>query len=153
MLPRAARDGLLRPRHLLERHLEPEIASRHHDGVARLQNLLEVLERFRPLQLGDERDVRAAGFRHQLARLPEVGRGLHEADRDHVDAERQPEPQVVDVLRRDRRRRQRHARRVDALVLADFAAFDHGRLNLPAVGRIDAQFDEAVGQQQSIARA
>ena len=52
-----------------------------------------------------------------------------------------PNLQIVDVLRRDRRRRQRHARRVDALVLAEHAALDDRRLNLGAVGRLDAQLD------------
>ena len=117
-----------------------------------VQNLVEVFERLRPLQLRDERDVRPVGVRHQLTRLLEVRRGLHEADRDHVDAERQPEPQVVGILRRDRGRRQLDARRIDALVLADFAAFDHRRLNFPAVGRVDPQLDQPVGQQQPIAR-
>ncbi len=62
-----------------------------------------------------------------------------------------PNCEIVDVLRRDRRRGQRHARRVDALVLADLAAFDDRRLDLGAVGRIDAQLDETVGQQQPVA--
>ena len=88
---------------------------------------------------------------HQLARLPEVRLGLHEADRDHVDAERQPEPQIVGVLRRDRRRGQLDSRRIDPLVLADLASFNHSRLNLPAVGGVDAQLDEPIGQQQAIA--
>ena len=61
------------------------------------------------------------------------------------------ELQIVDVLRRDRRRRQRHAGRVDPFVLAELAAFDDGRLDLGAVGRLDPQLDEAVGEQQPIA--
>ena len=40
-----------------------------------------------------------------------------------------PNRQILDVLRRDRRRRQRHARRVDAFVLADLA-----RLRRPSSG-------------------
>ena len=60
---RATRDGLLTARNLLKRHFETEVAPRHHHGVADGKNLLEVLGRFRPLQLGDERDVRRGGSR------------------------------------------------------------------------------------------
>ena len=38
-------------------------------------------------------------------------------------------------------RRQRHARRIDALVLAELAAFEDGGLELAAVGRFDAQLE------------
>ena len=58
---------------------------------------------------------------------PDVGRRLHEAERHQIDAERQPERQVLAVLERERTRRQRHARGVDALVLAERAAVHHAR--------------------------
>ena len=148
---RPAGDFLLRPRHPLERHLEAEIAARDHHRVAGGEDLLEVLERQRALQLRDQRHADRVGVVHDPARLLHVGGGLHEAERDHVDAEREAELQVLDVLRRHRRRRQRHSRRVDPLVLADVSAFDDGRLNLHAVGRVDAQFDAPVGQQQPVA--
>src|SRR5262249_11112446 len=81
----------------------------------------------------------------------QIGGGLYEADGDHVDAERQAEAQVVGVLRRDARDRQRHAGRRDALVLANRAAFDDDRVNVPAVDAADAQLDAAVVEQQPIA--
>ena len=57
---RAAGDFLLRPRHALERHLESEISARHHHRVAGVENLVEVVERQRPLQLGDRSARRRA---------------------------------------------------------------------------------------------
>ena len=36
------------------------------------ENLVEVLERLRPFELGDQRHVGAAGVGHHLPRLPEV---------------------------------------------------------------------------------
>ena len=89
--------------------------------------------------------------RHQLARLPEIGCALHEAQPDHVDAERKTELEVLDVLRGNRRTRQRHAGCIDPFVLADLASFDDRRLNLGAVAGVDAQLDDAVGEQEAIA--
>ena len=151
---RALRDDLLlRPRHALERHLESEIAARHHDRVARRQDLVEMFERLRPFELGDQRNVGAACSIISCRACRRSAARLHEAERDHIDAERQAERQVVDVLRRDRRRRQRHARRVDALVLAELSAFDDRGLDLGAVGRVDAQLDEPVGERAGGRRA
>ena len=90
-------------------------------------------------------------FDHQLSRLSQVGGRLHEAERDDVDADGEAEPQVVDVLRRDRRGRERHAGSIDALVLAERPAIDHGRANLGAVALVDSKFYRAVGDEQSIA--
>ncbi len=81
-----ARDLLLHPRHAFERQLEPEIAARHHHRVGLAQDLLDVRDRFRPFQLGYERDVRGAGVAQRLARLAHVGGGLHEAQGDEIDA-------------------------------------------------------------------
>ena len=96
-------DFLLRPRHPLERHLEAEIAARHHHRVARLDDLVEMFERLRPFELGHQRHAAAAVLGQQLPRLPDIRRALDEAERDVVDAERQAELQVVDVLGGDRR--------------------------------------------------
>ena len=85
--------------------------------IAHTENLVEMLERLRPLQLRHDRRVVAVRRRRSASALPQIGRGLHEAQRHHVHAERQAELQIVDVLRRHRRRGKHHARRVDALVL------------------------------------
>ena len=133
--------------------LERPQALEHHHRVADVEDLVEVVQRLRPLEFRDQRDVRGVRVGEQLARLPDVGGALHEAERDHVDAQTEPELQILDVLRRNRRRRQRHTRRVDPFVLADLAAFDDGRLDPSAVGAVDAQLDAAVGEQQPIAGA
>ena len=149
-LARPPGDFLLRAGNALERHLETEVAARDHHRVAGVEDLLEVLERQRPLQLRDQRHAGRAGVVHDPPRLLHVGGRLHEAERHHVDAEREAELEILDVLRRHRRGRQRHSRRIDPFVLADFSAFDDGRLNLLAVGRVDAQLDASVGQQQPV---
>ncbi len=80
--------------------------------------------RRRPLDLRDDRhDPLAPG--HVATRQPHVVCRLHEAERDEIDAEPQAELEIVDVLGRERRRRQRHAWRIDALVLAERRAVHH----------------------------
>ena len=64
---RGERDLLLRARHALERHLEAEIAARHHHRVAGVENAVEVVERLRAFELCDERHVGGAGCRQQPA--------------------------------------------------------------------------------------
>ena len=148
-----AGDVLLRARHALERHLEPEIAAGHHHGVARREDLVEMVERLRPLELGDERHVRR--------RRPRPSAGAPAAGRRRVCTKLsatmstpsdEAELQIVDVLQRDRRRRQRDARRVDALVLAELAAFDDRRLDLACRRSHSTRSSiSAVGEQQAIA--
>ena len=102
-MPRRARpadDFLLHARHAFERHLESEIAARDHHRVAAAR--------------GSRRDARCASGRSSLAMsgtsaAPSAAINCracrrsvgapHEAERDHVDAERQAELQIVDVLR------------------------------------------------------
>ena len=88
------------------------------------------------------------GVRDDLARLLHVGGVLHEAERHHVDAERQAEREIVDVLQRDRRGRQLDARRVDALVPPSTPpSTTVVTISVPSVD-FDAQLDRAVRQQQ-----
>ena len=62
--PRRARpreDRLLHARHLLDRHLEPEIAARDHHAVGHVEDVVDMLDCLRPLDLGDDRQVGVAG--------------------------------------------------------------------------------------------
>ena len=59
-MPRAralARDFFLDARHALERHLEAEIAARDHHRLAAVEHFVQPRDRFRPFELGDERNV------------------------------------------------------------------------------------------------
>ena len=148
--PRARGDFLLRPRHALERHLEAEIAARHHHRLAGLENLVQALHRPRPLELRHERDVRDAGLHRDFPRPLQVVGRLHEAHGDEIDAERQAEAQVIGILRGNRRRRQVDAGRGDALVLAEHPAVDDERRDVSAIDPFHAQLDHPVGEQQAI---
>ena len=46
--------ALLHQRHLLERHLDAEVAAGHHDAVEGADDLVEVLDGLRLLDLGDD---------------------------------------------------------------------------------------------------
>ena len=79
--------------------------------------VVEHVDRLGLLDLRDHVRVRAR-LLDQRAQVAHVGRRAHERQRDVVDAELERELEVVDVLPRQRRDRQRHARQVDALVRA-----------------------------------
>ena len=71
--PGAQRDVLLRRGHTLERHLQPEIAARHHHAVARRQNLVEL--RRAPAAVRSSRPAaRRRGRRRSSARGPAADR-------------------------------------------------------------------------------
>ena len=59
------------------------------------------------------------------AQVAHVRGRAHERERDEVDAELERELEIDDVLRRQRRDRQRDAGQIDALVRGDDAADDH----------------------------
>ena len=97
---RLADDVLLDHGHLLERHLDPEVAARHHHRVHQRQDAGQVGDDLRALELGDDRQVgalaRARNFRTSW---------MSAAERTNetatiVHAVRDAEAQVVAVLRR-----------------------------------------------------
>ena len=144
---RLARDLLLHARHLLERDLEPKVATRHHHRIGAREHRIEMLQGLGPLQLRDNGRARRMPLGDVSRRL-DVGRALDERQRHHVDAERQAEGQVLGVLQREPRGRQGDAGGVDALVLAELAAMDDGRPDLGAVGRVDPRHHPAIVEQQ-----
>ena len=84
----------LHVRHLFERQLEAEVTARHHHRIGRLDNLGQPCDRFGPLQLRDDRHMRPARLDRDRARAGNVRGGLHEAERDEIDARGQPKPEI-----------------------------------------------------------
>ncbi len=82
----AARMRFWQRRHGLGRHLDAKIAARHHDAVALLDDLVEMVDGGGLLELA----MTAGAAGHQLLQLGDVVGVLHEAQRHPVDAERQP---------------------------------------------------------------
>ena len=88
------------------------------------EDVVERRDRLRLLDLRDHVRRRAGRLDQRLQRL-HVGGRADERERDVVDAELERELEVVDVLARQRRDRERDAGQVDALVRGDDAADEH----------------------------
>ena len=110
---------------------------------AALTIVVELLERLGLLDLGDHERLRIRGVQE----LPQAAAVLCRADegeRDVVDAEREGELEVVQVLLGHRRDRDRDAGHVDSLVRAHGAADDDRGANADPVDLLDAQAHEPV---------
>ncbi len=140
-------DLLLQARDLLHRHLDAEIAARHHDGVGEIDDLLEVIERRRLLDLGHDRRA-AAG---KLARFGDVLRPLHERERDPGDAERHGEVHVGAVLLGHGAEGQHGIGQADALAAAEHAARHHLGVDADVARLDDAEPELAVVEEQRMA--
>ena len=97
-LPATVDDGTLQDGHVLGRHFDAQIAARHHDGVGQLDDLVQVPDCRRFLQL--DQDPGPSG--DQVTGLAHVFGKLHERQRDPVDAEAESVYQVIPVLGGDR---------------------------------------------------
>ena len=130
-------DGvLLHDRHGLERQLHAEVAAGDHDRVERLDDLLELLDGLRLLDLRDDRTRRPTSV-HDLVHALDVVGVAHERQRDEVDAELEAPAQVGLVLLGQRGHVHRDAGQVDALVVRDRAGDDDPRRDDGAVGLED----------------
>ena len=70
-------DVLLDHRDLLRRHLHPQIAARHHHAIRHLEDFIQMFERLRLFELGDDRHVSTVSA-NELLYLANVGGGAHE---------------------------------------------------------------------------
>jgi hypothetical protein len=136
--------ALLQPRHVLGRHLDPEIAARDHDAVGEIDDLVEPVDRGGLLDLDHDRGP--AG--DQAAGLGDVVGPLHEAEGDPVGAQLEAELQVLAILVGDRGDAQDHHGQIDALGVRERAAGDHRGLERIVGHRGHAQPDPAVVEQQ-----
>ena len=104
--------------------LDPEVAARDHHRVRLAQDVVQHGNGLRLLDLRDHVRGRSGRLDQRLQRLHVRGRA-HERERDEVAAELERELEIVDVLPRQRRDRERDAGQVDALVRDDRAADEH----------------------------
>ena len=136
-LERLLDDPLLEQRDRRRPDLDTEVAARNHHGVRLGQHLVERLDRLRLLDLRDHLRVRA-GLLDQLAQVANVGGGADEGERDEVGPQTECELEVVDVLPRQGRNRDRDAGKVDALVRADAPTDDDGAPRASVLDLLDA---------------
>jgi len=115
VLERAGDDPLLEQRHVRRADLDTQIAAGDHDGIGFREDLVERRDRLGLLDLRDH--VRGGATRlDQRAEGANVGCRADERERDEVDLELHRELEIVQVLARDRRDRERYAGQIDALV-------------------------------------
>ena len=103
-LERLGDDPLLQERHERRPDLDAEIAARDHHRVRLRQHVVEHVDGFGLLDLGDDVSARAC-LLDQRAQIADVRGRAHERERDEVDAELERELEVGDVLARERRNR------------------------------------------------
>ena len=89
--------ALLHQRHLLERQLHAEVAAGHHDAVERVDDLVEVVDRLRLLDLGDDGQPHAL-LVHDLvhvARCPSASRTKDSAIKSAPQVQRPAQVRLV----------------------------------------------------------
>ena len=114
--PRGANHAFLQCRDDRVADLDGEIAARHHDGVAGIENFIQRLDRFGALDLGDQHGF-TTGFAHEISRVPHVRAGTRERYRQKIALQISRGLNVGDVFFRQRRRGQTTAFAVDAFVV------------------------------------
>ena len=136
-------DLLLDVRHVLDRHVDAEVAARDHDRVHLAQDARKVVDDLVALELGDDRQVGAL-LTQERTHLVDVGGRAHERHGDVIDTLAEPEAQVLAILRRQARHRQGDARQREPLVVADAPADHHTTADLVRRRRLDAELDHPV---------
>ncbi len=142
-------DALLQHRNLVQRHFDAEVAARHHDGVGRRDDLVDVLDRRCALELGDDRNRRAVG-RHDRPDRRDVSRPADVARGDVVGALFDGEGDVRGVLLRDREGELRIGQ-VDSLAGRDRAAVDDPGRDRSAAFGDDLELHQAVVDEDALA--
>jgi len=80
-------------------HLDCEVAARNHDAVGFGQDVVELVDGLRLLDLRDHARRRSVLANDRLE-VPHIGGRAHERERDEVDAEREREVEVGKILLR-----------------------------------------------------
>src|SRR3954453_20393121 len=144
---RGAGDALLQARHLLERHLDAEVAAGDHDGVVGVEDVVEPADRLRLLEL--RHDERAPAC--HLAPLRHVLRPRDEGHADPVDAGVDRRFEVGAVLLGHGRDRDLGVGQVHALAVRDPAADRDPRDGAPGLHLLDLESQLAVVDEDAVA--
>ena len=155
-LPRHANHFFLQCGHGGVAHFHRQIAPGDHDAVAHAQDVFQVRDGFGAFHFGNQAGaVAGAGGGHgtQLAGHFHIGGVFGEAHRHIVCAQLYGGFDVFHVLGGQRRGRQAAALFVDAFVVGQLTAHHHFGVYRLAQHPLHAQHDQAIVEQQHIARA
>ena len=143
-------DGaLLHQRHLLQRELDAEVTAGDHHAVERGDDLLEILDCLRLLDLGDHGQANAL-LVHDLVDPFDICGVTHERQGDHVRLQPQRPAEVRLVLLRHGWDADRDPGQVDALVVGHHPALDHHGDHVGVVNLESPQGDLAVIDEQHV---
>ena len=155
MRPGQLDHAFLQRRHRGVAHFNGQVATRHHDAVASAQDFFKVWNGFGALDFCNQCRlvlVRCSSHIAELARHLHVGSVLREAHGNIVSLESHRRFDVFHVLACQRRSSQATALLVDALVVGQHAALLDGGLHDLAAHSVHHQHDQAVIEQQHVAR-
>ncbi len=140
---------LLQRRNLAERYFHAEIAARHHDAVALLDNLGQIVYSLAVLNFTDNLDRPAAVVLQEFPKLPHIVRAAHKGSRNKIDLLFNAEQNILLVNRRKVRHRNADIRNVDALMIAHLSAVDYGTDHLRSLDLLHLQRDFPVVDQDA----
>jgi hypothetical protein len=144
-------DALSGQRDLFQRALNGHVATGGHDAVEGLDDLFEVLQSLRLLDLGNDRDA-TAFLVHDLVGAVDVGGETHEGHGDDVGTGADGPTQVGLILLGQSRQGDGDARQVDALVGGHRTGHDDLGVHVVALDLGDLKTDLAVIDQDRVAR-
>jgi hypothetical protein len=127
---------------------DAEVSAGDHDGVGDLEDAVEVFDGLGLFELGDDPGVGFEGG-ETVFDVADVGGGADEGDGYGVDALADGEDEVFLVLFGERRDVDGDAGEVDAFVFAEGAAVDDDAGDVAAFDGLDAELDEAVGEEDA----
>ncbi len=107
-----------------------------------------MLDGLRLFELGDDPGI-AAVCGDAIAHQADVFSGAHKGDGDGVDAVIERELEIDGVFFGERGRADQDAGKIDALAFAQHAAVDDVADHVAAEDLVDAELDEAVGEQDA----
>jgi hypothetical protein len=116
------------------------------------KDVVDVIDGFRPFELGHQRCITRTRLVQDVAGLLKIGCGLDETQRDIIHAPADAERKIGRVLGRQRAGRKHRARNVDSFMFAERAAIDHRRADLLAAYAVNPQLNVAVVKQERAAR-
>jgi hypothetical protein len=128
----------------------PRVATGNHDAVHAVDDLVDIGQRGMRLDLGDQGE-RASMTLDHAPRVEDIRGRPDERQRHVVDLVAEAEGQVVAVLVRERRRRDRAGREVDAFARPQRAARDHLATDILLSDANDFQLHIAIAQEQGVA--
>jgi len=143
-------DLLLNDRHGLRRQLHAEVSARDHHPIAHFEDLVEIVDGLRFLQLRDHVDLIAARFVQKRAELDDVGLAADERRGDVVELPLHGESDIDAILVRDRRDRQLGVGKVHPLLRRDWAAVEDPRRHALLVDRRDDELHEPVVDEDAL---